>query len=498
MLDRECAGNLKIARAGGNALDFADSGMANTKPTSPRRQPMKPGITAKLFLVILAACAVVVLVNAVAARISFHRGFLGYLNDQGVERMQALLPSVREEYLRQQGWAPLRGNMEAWRRLLRPQLDYSGGAMPSPPVSDQTGALFRFALLDADYALVVGNPDAGRDSILLPVRLDGRTVGWLAMVPFQSVIADGDVHFYEAQLRRWWTIGIASVLIAAVLAWLLSRALLLRLRGLAAATHRLAAGDYATRIPQGTHDELGGLARDFNHLAQALEGTERARRDFMADISHELRTPLAVMRAELEAIQDGIRPATGDSLAALHQQVGQLGELVDDLHDLSLTSVGALAYRFAPLDLAFLLETCLAGVRPRFDAAGLTLRTRIPDVPLRVDGDERRLQQLFANLLENALRYTDAGGSVQVHCGRGDGRVRVVFDDGAPGVEADKLPRLFERFYRTDTSRNRGSGGSGLGLAICRNIVEAHEGRIEAAASPLGGLRIVVLLPEAA
>ncbi|KPC54408.1 sensor histidine kinase efflux regulator BaeS [Amantichitinum ursilacus] len=457
---------------------------------------MKLGITAKLFIAILASCAVVLLVNGVAARISFQRGFLGYLNEQGVERMQEVMPHIQAAYRQHGSWQFLHGDMEAWFHLMRPDPD-PGRALTGPPVSDQTGAVPRFGLLDTQYQQVVGNPTVGRESILRPVVVEGRTVGWLAMVPFQKAIAAGDVRFYEAQMQMWWLIGVFSVLFAAALAYLLARTLLLRLHGLTGATHRLASGNYGSRVPENSRDELGALARDFNQLAQTLEHTERARRNFMADISHELRTPLAVMRAEVEAIQDGIRPLSQAALEPIAQQIGQLGKLVNDLHDLSLTDVGALTYRRASLDLALLLQALLGSMQARFAAAGLQLNWTLDNAPIRVDGDERRLQQLFANLLENAVRYTDAGGEVRVTCERTAGQIKVRFDDSPPGVDPDKLPRLFERFYRTEGSRNRNSGGSGLGLAICRNIAEAHDGQIEAAASPLGGVRIVVTLPEA-
>jgi len=455
---------------------------------------MKLGITAKLFLAILAACVAVLLVNGMAVQVFLKRQFLDYLNEQGVERMLETLPRVRAEYARHGNWDFVRDNPDAWFVLMRPE---HGPGLPRlpPPVSDQTGAVFRFAVLDQNYRSVIGNPDVGRDDILRPIVVDGRTVGWMAMLPFQKVLAAEDARFYQAQQRAWWTIGSASLLVAALLGWLLSRALLRRMRGLTGATHRLAAGDYATRIDTGARDEFGQLARDFNLLAQALEHNERARREFMADISHELRTPLAVLRAELEALQDGIRPMTPASLGSLHQQVGQLGKLIEDLYDVSLTDVGALAYRRAPVDLALILATVLAGVQARFAAAPLQLQVQIDPGPLQVDGDERRLQQLLGNLLENTLRYTDAGGTVQVSCVRRDTVLELVVEDSAPGVDADKRERLFERFYRTEASRNRASGGSGLGLAICRNIAEAHGGSINAEASALGGLRVVLRLP---
>lgn len=455
---------------------------------------MKPGITAKLFLAILAACATVLLVNGVVVQLFLKRAFLDYLNEQGIERMMEVMPRVRAGYAHHGNWDFIRDNPDAWFLLMRPERS-AALAPRAPPVSDQTGAVLRFALLDSRYKVLIGNPDVDRSDVMRPVVVDGRTVGWMAMRSFEKVLAVADARFYRAQLRAWWMIGTASVLVAALLGWLLSRTLLRRLRGLTGATHRLAAGDYATRTDARARDELGQLARDFNQLAQALEHNERARRDFMADISHELRTPLAVLRAELEALQDGIRPLTPGSMASLHQQVGQLGKLIEDLYELSLTDVGALAYRRARIDLAVVLETTLAGMRARFAAAGLALRAQIAPGPLPVHGDERRLQQLLANLLENSLRYTDAGGQVQVRCERDGMQLRISVEDSAPGVDADKLERLFERFYRVEASRNRASGGSGLGLSISRNIVEAHDGDIVAGPSPLGGLRIELRLP---
>jgi len=457
---------------------------------------MKLGIRARLFFAVLAACALVVVANGLMARLLFERTFMGYLNDQGVARMHEVLPRLAAGYREHGSWDFMRDNLDAWRAIMHANL--ARNAPPGTrPVSDQTGAVPRFALFDAHGARVMGNPEAGPDAVRLPVSVDGRTVGWLAMIPFQQAIASGDVRFYQAQVRGWWTNGVISVLVAAALAWLLSRALLKRVGGMAGAIHRLASGDYAVRIPSNDRDELDQLAHDVNRLADTLEHTERSRRSFMADISHELRTPLAVLRAELEAIQDGIRPMTPATLAPLQGEVQQLGKLIDDLYELSVTQVGEVSYQFAPLDLDELAQSVAAGMRGRFADAGLDLQALPAAPPARVRGDERRLLQLLANLLENALRYTDRGGQVVMRVIGGQERVELVIEDSAPGVGAEGRARLFERFYRVESSRNRASGGSGLGLAICQNIVQAHGGTIRAEASALGGLRIVASLPEA-
>lgn len=467
--------------------------MAPSPPFRPLTAfPMKLGISAKLFIAILAACAAVLTVNGVASRISFQRDFMGYLNDQGMERMREVLPAIQAAYQEHGSWDFVRDRPEAWFALMRPR---PRTPHAEPPISDQTGAVPRLALLDLQGRIVIGNRSAGSDAIRLPVLSDGQTVGWLVMVPFQRVIEAGDVRFYQAQLRSRWLNGLVSVTLAAALAWLVSRAMLRRVRDVTGTIHRLAAGDYGHRLQTG-NDELGRLALDVNRLAVALEDTEKNRRSFMADISHELRTPLAVLRAELEAIQDGIRPLNQATLAPLQEEVRHLGKLVDDLHDLAMTQSGTLSYRLEAMPLQPVLEHAVASLRTRFDSAGLALEYQPPPGHAVIQGDERRMQQLFTNLLENSLRYTHAGGTVVVRAEPVDAQLRITIDDSAPGVPEAQIERLFERFYRVEGSRNRSSGGSGLGLAICRNIVEAHGGSVHATASALGGLRIEILLPR--
>ncbi|HBX12307.1 MAG TPA: two-component system sensor histidine kinase BaeA, partial [Leclercia adecarboxylata] len=259
-------------------------------------------------------------------------------------------------------------------------------------------------------------------------------------------------------------------------------------------THQLAAGDFTTRVDTRSQDELGKLAQDFNQLASTLEKNQQMRRDFMADISHELRTPLAVLRGELEAIQDGVRKFTPESVTSLQAEVGTLTKLVEDLHQLSMSDEGALAYQKAPVDVINILEMASGVFRERFASRDLRIELSLPDNAV-VFGDRDRLMQLFNNLLENSLRYTDAGGALRISGKCEDHRFALTFADTAPGVSDDQLHRLFERFYRTEGSRNRASGGSGLGLAICVNIVEAHGGTLRAAHSPFGGVSITVELP---
>jgi two-component system sensor histidine kinase BaeS len=355
--------------------------------------------------------------------------------------------------------------------------------------------VLRFSLLDEPNRFVIGYPELHGDSVRRAIEVGGRTVGWLVMAPFQTVSAAADVRFERNQIRASFTIGTISMLLAAVIALWVARRLLRPVKKVAEATHRIAAGEYASRVEVSSSDEVGQLARDFNTMADTLQRNEQMRRDFMADVSHELRTPLGVLHGELEAMEDGVHTLGPASVKSLQAEVATMNKLVSDLYDLSLADVGALAYRKLDVDAADVLAATADVFGARFAERGITLETRLPAAPLMVHADERRLQQLFNNLMENSVRYTDGGGCLQVEARREGGSVLIDLRDSAPGVRADRLARLFDRFYRVEASRSRASGGAGLGLAICQSIVKAHEGTIEARPSPLGGLWLAITLP---
>jgi two-component system sensor histidine kinase BaeS len=285
------------------------------------------------------------------------------------------------------------------------------------------------------------------------------------------------------------------VLLAAGFALILAKRLIRPIRALAGATHDLASGRYHTRVPGTSSDELGQLARDFNSLALTLEKNEQARRQWVADISHELRTPLAVLRGEIEAIQDGIRRPTEASIRSLHGEVMRLSRLVDDLYQLSLSDLGVLTCRKEELDLAELLTDVLDSYREGLAAKEIGLSAEMEPRCI-LSGDRERLHQLFSNLMDNSLKYTDSGGSLAVRMECREGRAVIDFLDSTPGVSEGELEKLFDRLYRVESSRNRKTGGAGLGLTICRNIAEAHAGTITARPSPSGGLWIRVVLPQ--
>jgi two-component system, OmpR family, sensor histidine kinase BaeS len=262
-----------------------------------------------------------------------------------------------------------------------------------------------------------------------------------------------------------------------------------------AGARELESGHFDVRLPAQRADELGQLAEAFNHLAARLGAIESARAQWVADTSHELRTPLAVVRAQIEALQDGVRPATPEHLAVMLRQILALTRLVDDLAELAQPVVGGLRCEMQQFDLWPLVVDVAASFSDKARAAGLQLDLREAPARSAVRGDALRLRQVLCNVLENSLRYTAAGGRIEV-IGQTQAEVlHILIADTAPGVPPTLLDRLGERFFRVEPSRSRASGGTGLGLAMCRRIVEAHAGHVEFTNATLGGLRVDIALP---
>ncbi|HEY9712196.1 MAG TPA: ATP-binding protein, partial [Chroococcales cyanobacterium] len=244
-------------------------------------------------------------------------------------------------------------------------------------------------------------------------------------------------------------------------------------------------------------DDAPEVAAALASLQNDLADLDRGHRQWVADSSHELRTPIAVLRAQIEALQDGVQPVTPKALSTLHTEVMALSRLVDDLHWLSKADVGQIKPAATPIDINGLLIEVLDSFKEKREARSIKLENLVPsDAKLPAQLDETRLRQVFTNLLQNSLRYTDPNGTLRIsHAVEPGGKLKLCFEDSEPGVPADLLPQIFDRFFRVEASRNRSQGGSGLGLAICLNNMQLLEGQIAADASPLGGLRVVLTLP---
>jgi two-component system sensor histidine kinase BaeS len=488
---------------------------------------MRLNLWQRLFLAFAVLSGVALAAFVAWQQRSFQRGFLGYVDETTLIRLEPAATRLATAYAQHGNWNFLRDDPAGFLALIQPAPGErplppdnpppDAGRPPPPddhppPFGDREPPLrdrhwpppffppdlrARVALLDAAGARVAGNPHVPIDAPALPVRRDGRVIGSLLLAPSPHLSQAADLAFAQAQLRSAAIAGIAILLGALLLALALARWLLAPVRALASGARALTAGDYAQRIATTRRDELGDLARDFDRLATTLEQARDARRRWGADIAHELRTPLAILSGEIQALQDGVRALTPQALDSLGTECARLGHLIEDLYQLALADAGALDYHFVDVDLAELVRDAVEVLKPACADAGLQLEAIVPET-LIVRGDARRLAQLLDNLLANARRYTDAPGRIRVTMLASGRDRRLLIEDTPPGVPVAALPQLFERLYRVDASRTRASGGAGLGLAICRAIVDAHGGRIEARPSALGGLGVVVDLPAPA
>ena len=453
---------------------------------------MRIGITAKLFAAIFSTCMLVLITMHWGVRLSFEHGFIDYIKKGNEQRLVMLSDALSDQYEQHGNWDFLRHNNKLVFQILHSLEQNPDASSQLPPHGWRT----QFWIIDQQFHVMIGPrgpvpPEGSRRNI---TTSNGRIVGWVIGSPPERLTRSADINFDQQQRRTSWIIVALTMLLAALVTWLMSRGLLAPVKRLVEGTHHLAAGNFTSRVEAHSRDELGRLAQDFNRLASTLEKNESMRRAFMADISHELRTPLAILRGELEAIQDGVRKLTPESIISLQGEVSTLTKLVDDVHQLSLSDEGALAYRKSKTDLVPLLELVASNFNGRYQSRELRLDLRLPDqAPLF--GDPDRLMQLFTNLMENSLRYTDAGGGLTVTVVSQPDQQTIYFEDTSPGITDEQRQQIFERFYRAESSRNRASGGSGLGLAICQNIVEAHDGTIVADHSDAGGLKITVHLP---
>ena len=469
----------------------------------------------RLFVAFAVLSGVVLLGFAFWQQVSFQRGFLTYLDTVTLQRLSPAAIRLSAAYGQHGDWQFLRDDPRQFGELVEPHPTPDAGLRdepfgderPPPPLSRDDrpppnhrlpphgppGLMPRLSLFDAGGAIVVGNPLSSNEAATMPIELNGKLIGQLRLASLPQLSDATQLAFARTQANSALVAGTALLIGALLLAFALARWLLAPVRALTAGTRALADGDYAQRIAATRNDELGALARDFNHLAQSLESNRDARRKWGADIAHELRTPLSILRGEIQALQDGVRPLSRQALDSLHAECERLGSLIEDLYQLSLADAGALDYRFELLDLAEMVRDAIAPQRAAFADIGLSIEESLSRILVR--GDERRLAQLVDNLLANARRYTDAPGRVCVEVTHRDNEAQLIVEDTPPGVPDAALPLLFDRLYRVETSRARNAGGAGLGLAICRAIVQAHGGSIEAAHSKLGGLRIVVRLP---
>ncbi|WP_114011732.1 ATP-binding protein [Cohaesibacter intestini] len=494
-------------------------------------------LATKLFVAFLCTSIFVILVMMGLIGYQMRSGFSSYLLRVELQTFDDLAKSIAKAHRDEVLWLRLKEDPRRWHDLVRGSLGprqpednrpsppafesaTNGKSDPRPPKRPPQRPLQRPGppqrpgvdplMLGQRLALLTsaGNYWAGarlaQGSYLSRTvhagddAASGPVIAQLALASPSDGRSARDEQFLYQQFRALFWVCLLAVGLSALAAYLLARGLVTPIRSLVRGAQALSDGDYKTRLTGTGKDEIGQLTADFNLLAESLEAAEKAERQWMSDASHELKTPLAILKGRIEGLQDGVYETDAALLAEMHATVERLNRLVGDLNALSHLREGRLACHFQPEDVSVLLREVVDHSAGRFEEKGLALTLKLDaSQRLLLVCDRGRLRQMMDNLLENARRYTDAPGVVEVTARLDEQKeaLIVTIEDSAPCPDGQHIGRLFERFYRADPSRARQSGGTGLGLAICRAIVEAHDGQIEATRSELGGLLVRVTLP---
>jgi signal transduction histidine kinase len=376
----------------------------------------------------------------------------------------------------------------------------------NPAFSQKYG--WGFVILDARGRVVLSNPGPGQLPRMFgrqfqvqegyPITVDGDVVGTYHNLglknenrpPLNAQIA----RFYNTLILA----SIGAVLVSVILGAILAQSLTRTLRELTAATLKVAKGDLEQQVPIRSNDELGELAASFNQMSADLTKSRDLRRQMTADIAHELRTPLTVVLGHTEALSEMQLPPDPETFEILYDETKRLNRLVEDLRTLSLSDAGELHLNMQNISPAELLDRGAAARKSEAKNKDIEIATTSdPDLPM-VNVDPDRMIQVLVNLLDNALRYTPTGGRITMSAEEIGENVAITVKDTGPGIPAEDLRHVFERFYRGDKSRQREAGSTGLGLAITRSLVESQGGWIRVESQPDEGASFIIELPQAA
>lgn len=333
--------------------------------------------------------------------------------------------------------------------------------------------------------------------VLVWVAIDTLAAGYFVTLMEKYNISPKPAHaMFVGAIHRYllWA-SLAAVILSVILSYLMMRRVLAPLTQMNAITREIAAGNFALRVPANTEDEVGQLARAFNRMSKSLEKIENLRRKLMIDVAHELRTPLTNIRGYLEALNDGVLPPSSKTFSMLQDETLRIVQLVEDVLQLAKADAAHDNLKFENVDVGEMIHDIGHAYRHAFDERHIHVHMDMPSEPVVVSADRNRLARVFRNLTDNAARYTPHGGDVMVRVEPGPETIRICYKNPAEGLTTKDRPYLFERFYRGEKSRSRQHGGAGIGLAIVKELIEAHQGTVEAELQE-GHLSICVELPR--
>jgi two-component system sensor histidine kinase BaeS len=500
----------------------------------------------KLFLFLFGFSLVLVTILVLLMQWSIGKGMVEYVASKEIETLNPVISKLSREYQRENSWRSMTGQHKKLRYLILEQLagsdfESTQRQLQRPPRGRQFDQAYdmapprnynrppppregmrrpppshnseeppprkdegQYALLDADEQLIAGHYVDTLEYTKTAIEMNTIVIGYFAVANRTNLTEGYEVDFIEQQQHYLWLIALLVMSLVVLVTFPLARHIVEPIKLITQGMHKLTQGDYHQSIELNRQDELNELSRDYNELALTLAENESARKRWLANISHELRTPVAILRGELEAMLDKVRPLTASNIASANDEVKHLQRLIDDLNILTSTDIGGMGYRKQGENIVSLIQDEAERYRGYLADAGIELTLECKPQEAYIYADKTRLIQLFENILNNCIKYSSAtrlniavtfNGISEKAAINNNNNVMITFEDNGIGVEETELVHLFEYLYRVEDSRNRKTGGSGLGLSICRHIAIAHQGDISAHKSRLGGLAVMITLP---
>ncbi len=451
---------------------------------------MSRSLALRLALSFAAVGVGAAVLTAVLVNVAFDRRFDDYVSDQRRQSQEQLVSALESSYRRGDRWEPTDlasvGAAASMNGLAFRVEDASGRTVWSSLDESSTG------MAQMHREMMATGPLGPERRI--PVAVDGETVGAAVVRLPQGGLRPQDLSLRTSVNRLLATGGIVAGLASLAVGVVLARRVTAPVAELTASARRLAAGDRSQRLQSDRNDELGEMGRAFNQMADSIEEEDQLRKGFAADVAHELRTPLTILQTQVEALQDGVAAPSPVALSSLHDEILRLSRLVADLETLASADAATFDLDCGPVVLRPLLQDAAQEFAGIFAERGLRLVLHLDD-DIEIEADATRVRQVAANLLVNAAKFTPPGGEVRLELER-DGPwavIRVV--DTGPGIPADEMSSVFDRFFRGRAVR---AGGSGIGLAIVRRLVAAHGGDVEVASESGSGATFTVRLPRTA
>ena len=444
-------------------------------------------ISTKLILAFVSIGVISVLIIAFTALLNTRAEFIRFLTDQNRTDIVAQLTNYYET---NGTWV---GAEIIW---------YQPGGHQGP----EYGPPHRmpFTLTDQNGVVLISNErykagDKFPQSNLkegVAITENGQVVGVLVPMPQPYEGQPRELEFIERINLTLLYGALIGAIIALLLGIFLSRTITRPIRELTHATHAVSEGDLSQQVPVRSKDEIGELAQAFNKMSTELLRSVNARKQMTADIAHELRTPLSLILGHAEAVHDGVLPPSVENFEIIREEATRLEHLVNDLRTLSLADAGELSISMQTIEPQRLILEVASLYQHQAQQKNISVETDVAPGLSTIEVDPGRMTQVLTNIMDNALRHTPAGGRIILAVDETSAFVELSVQDSGPGLTADDLARIFERFYRADPSRQREDGGSGLGLAIAKSIVQAHGGQLSAESEPANGLKVVVSLPN--